>query len=56
MLKFTILDQVNPKKEVRLREKKILMKYMRDILVTKLKNNQVVVRSVESHFAKFTVL
>ena len=57
MLKFVkIGQQTPPKREVDTKERKILMKFMTNISMKKLKNSRVDVHNVEFLFVKFIVL
>jgi hypothetical protein len=56
MLKFTSLNQANPEKREKKKEKKILMKFIMNLLNLKLENNQADALNVEFLFVKFIVL
>ena len=55
MLKFVKIGQQTPPKREVGTEKKILMKFIKNLLTIKLANNLVDVHSVEFLFAKYTV-
>jgi hypothetical protein len=56
MLKFVKIGQQTPPKRETMLEKKILMRFMMNLLSEKQKNNLVDVLSVEFLFVKFIVL
>ena len=56
MLKFVdIGQQTPPKREVSIIEKKILMKFIKNLSMKELVNNQAGALNVEFHFAKYIV-
>ena len=55
MLKFVNLGQQTPPKRKIDEEKRILTKFTKNLLMKKLKSNQVGARNAECHFVKYIV-
>ena len=55
MLQFVDVKQETPEKEILLKEKVILTKFIKNTLLIKQQNNQVDVLNAAYHFAKFIV-
>ena len=56
MLKFIDIDQKNPQKGMKVRERLILKKYMQNLYMKMQINSLVDALNAEFHFAKFIVL